>query len=182
MKILTLNIRQGGGTRLDKLITRLLSANVDTLVLTEFRENQHSATIKNALIGAGYLWQASCLNEPNINSILIASRFEFENTCLDDLPECCDHRALLLKFPTFSLLAVYFAQRNEKQVLFDYISDKCIQQLMPKGIVIGDFNTGKPFLDEPKKSFACIDAFINLENIDLVDSWRSSNLELMEFS
>jgi exonuclease III len=182
MKIVTLNIRQGGGGRLEKLLSRLLSLNVDTLVLTEFRENKNAVIIKNSLTEAGYLWQATCENDSAINSILIASRAEFEKSSLVGLPESCRHRALLVRFSNFSLLAVYFAQGKEKQTLFDYISSSCIQELLPRGLVIGDFNTGRPYLDEANNTFACTEAFTNLEEIGLIDSWRSRNLECREFS
>lgn len=101
---------------------------------------------------------------------------------MDELLESCDHCVVLLKFPNFSLSAVYFSQGKEQQILYDYISDKSIQKITPKGIIIGDFNTGKTYSDESKRCFVYINAFINLENIGLVNSWRSRNLEVMEFS
>ena len=149
--MLTLNIRNGGGNRSGKIIPRLFYTNADIIVLIEFRECKNFTIIKNSLIDVGYLWQTICINVPNKNSIFVATKIKFEKIALDDLPKDCSYRALLLKFPTFSLLLVYFAQRKEKQLLLDYISDKCIQQLMPKGIVIGGFNTAKPYLDEQKK-------------------------------
>ena len=182
MRIVTLNIRQGGGSRLEKLLSRILSLNADTLVLTEFRENKNAVIIKNSLTEAGYLWQSACDNDSSINSIFIASRVEFEKAYLFGLPVSCRHRALLVKFSNFSLLAVYFAQGKEKQTLFDYISSCCVQELLPRGLVIGDFNTGRPYLDEANKSFACTESFANLEKIGLIDSWRSRNLECREFS
>jgi exonuclease III len=182
MKILTLNIRHGGGNRVKGIIARIANHNADTIVLTEFRENKNSSIIKGHLRDNGYLWQNTCMQKGNINSILVASRLKFENMPLPGLPEDCINRALMINFPDFVLLAVYFAQKEEKQKLFDYISESCITSLLPKGLIMGDFNTGKPFLDEHAKTFFCIDAFNNLENIGLIDSWRSRNPECKEFS
>jgi len=39
MKIVTLNIRHGGGTRVPVILEYLDSQNGDVIVLTEFREN-----------------------------------------------------------------------------------------------------------------------------------------------
>jgi exodeoxyribonuclease III len=182
MKIVTLNIRHGGGNRVNKIISRLLKQNADTIVLTEFRENKNSSEIKESLRNNGYFWQASCMRESKINSILVASRIEFEVIPLLGLPESCNNRTLMAKFPEFFLLAVYFAQKEEKQKLFNYISMHCISLISPKGVIIGDFNTGKPFLDEKAKTFSCIEAFINLEKLGLIDSWRSRNSDSKEFS
>ena len=182
MRIVTLNIRQGGGSRLEKLLSRILSLNADTLVLTEFRENKNAVVIKKVLTEVGYLWQATCENNSAINSILIASRVDFNKISMIGLPVDCRHRALLVSFSNFSLLAVYFAQGREKQLLFDYIASSCSKKLLPMGLVIGDFNTGKPYLDEAGKTFACTEAFANLEQLGLIDSWRSRNEECREFS
>ena len=182
MKILTLNIRHGGGNRVNTIMSRLMNQDADILVVTEFRENRNSLKIKESLKENGYYWQASCMKAAKTNSILVASRLEFKHAPLLELPESCSNRILMARFPDFVLLAVYFAQREEKQNLFNYISESCIPLLLPRGLIMGDFNTGKPYLDEQAKTFSCIDAFVNLEKFGLIDSWRSRNPERKEFS
>ena len=41
-RIVSLNIRQGGGGRIEQLETRLLGYDADILVITEFRRNERS--------------------------------------------------------------------------------------------------------------------------------------------
>ena len=56
MKILTLNIRHGGGNRVNTIMSRLINQDADILVVTEFRENRNSLKIKEALKENGYYW------------------------------------------------------------------------------------------------------------------------------
>lgn len=183
MKIITLNIRHGGGSRIRPIISRLLRYSADTIVLTEFRENINAGEIKSALKNNGYLWQASCQQDPKVNSVFVASKIEFEVVKLDGIPKGCDGRLIMVNLPDICILSVYFAQKEEKRKLFNYISNSsCINLLEPRGLIIGDFNTGKPFLDEKGETFFCAQDFVNLECIGLIDSWRSRNERGKEFS
>ena len=45
MKIVSLNVRHGGGSRLVSIIDRLKQYNSDVIVLTEFRNNKNADLI-----------------------------------------------------------------------------------------------------------------------------------------
>jgi len=52
----------------------------------------------------------------------------------------------------------------------------------PAHIIIGDFNTGAHKLDESGSTFYCAEQFDQLSSAGLIDSWRTRNPLLREFS
>jgi hypothetical protein len=46
MRIVTINLRHGGGQRIDQIIELLISFHSDVLVLTEFRNNKNGDKIQ----------------------------------------------------------------------------------------------------------------------------------------
>ena len=50
------------------------------------------------------------------------------------------------------------------------------------GLVIGDFNTGNFYEDEKNATFSCTREFNELKVNGLIDSWRSRNKDIKEFS
>ncbi|MCU7491347.1 MAG: endonuclease/exonuclease/phosphatase family protein [Ignavibacteria bacterium] len=93
IKLFELNIRHGGGKRIPQILKRIIGYNVDVIVLTEFRHNQNSDTIKNKLLDEGYRWQTTVPESRRTNTVFIASRLHFESVPLIDLPvECTEEQ------------------------------------------------------------------------------------------
>lgn len=182
MKIMTFNIRHGGGTRGNQILESVLSHNPDTVVFTEYRENKNGLFLRNSLAANGYLAFSCSSIKPKENSVAIASKAPFVATTFPLELEKHSQRALLASFEGLSILGVYFAQNQDKRPLFDFINDRSKEVFEVNGVVIGDFNTGKHYLDESKKTFHCVKEFEQLERNSLIDSWRSRNPETREFS
>jgi exodeoxyribonuclease III len=182
MRILTLNIRHGGGKRVDRIVGFIRELDPDVLVLTEYRANVNSLPLQTALFEHGYKWQASSSNDPRQNSVFLASRTSFHPEIgHSDLGKHA-HRLIVASFEALNLVGVYFPQNEEKRAVFDYLNNRLLDSLGAT-MVIGDFNTGRPYLDEVGRTFACIDCFEALEKTSgLVDSWRSRNPDAREFS
>lgn len=92
------------------------------------------------------------------------------------------HRVLIARFEGFDLVGVYFPQNEAKRPVFEYLRRIVLPGIGADGIVIGDFNTGKPFEDEAGNTFSCADCFDDLLESGLVDSWRIRNREVREFT
>lgn len=182
MKIVTLNIRHGGGTKVIELLRLLAAYSADVVVLTEFRENSNADRFKTRLFELGYKWQATNSIDPKENSVFVAARIPF--VCNGQLgqPGVHQHRLLLAKFSNFSLIGVYFPQNEEKRPVFDFLIQNARVLLGEAGLIIGDFNTGKHYLDEAGKTFACADCLDQLEAGGFVDSWRARNPDAREYS
>ena len=182
MKLLSLNICHGGQRRIERLLGRILGAEADVVVLTEFHRDASGDKITAALMANGYTCSSPETASPKNNTVMIASRRRFTVVPLVGLSDSDHPRALLAQFEGFSVFGVYFAQKEDKRSLFNFIMQQGVPLLGPRGVVTGDFNTGKAFSDETGRSFYCIDSFEQLEQSGLVDSWRSRNPEAREFS
>ena len=182
MKVVTLNIRHGDGTKAKQLLCVLTEFSADVVVLTEYRENSNSDIFKTSLFDLGYKWQASNSIDPKQNSVFLAARIPF--VCNSQLgePGVHQHRLLLAKFSGFNVIGVYFPQNEEKRPVFEFLIKNARGLLGEAGLLIGDFNTGKPYIDEVGKTFACADCFDDLETAGLVDAWRTRNPDLREYS
>lgn len=72
-KIITWNIRHGGGTRVSQLAETILKQNADIIVLTEYKNNRYGLEIRKELLDGGYIHQWVTNSDENIYSVLIAS-------------------------------------------------------------------------------------------------------------
>ena len=78
MKIVTLNIRHGGGTRVPVILEYLDSQNGDVIVLTEFRENANATASRSGLLAQGLAHFAAAsipLSIAFIEAILVRTQF-----------------------------------------------------------------------------------------------------------
>jgi exodeoxyribonuclease III len=182
MRLCTLNIRHGGGKRVDSIVSFLGKFGADVVVLTEYKENSNAPLLKTRLFEMGYKWQASSSIASNENSVFLASRVPFISNCQFGILGGHAHRLLFARFSQFNLIGVYFPQNEAKRPVFDFLQSQWAALLGESGVIIGDFNTGKPNIDETGNTFACADCFGELGKSGLVDSWRSRNPETREFS
>ena len=54
MRVFTLNIRHGGGSRIEKILDEIKAIDADIVVLTEFRNNRAGGAIRNGLTATGH--------------------------------------------------------------------------------------------------------------------------------
>jgi exonuclease III len=182
MRLLTLNIQHGGGARVGRLTEFIASQSPDTVILTEYRENDRGKSIRRDLLSQGYAWQAASSVDPKANCVYIASKQQFGTTTPDHDPAMESHRVLVAHFAGFDVVGVYFPQAEAKRQVFDHLRARVLPKIGEAGVLIGDFNTGKPFEDEVGNTFACAECFSDLLSSGLIDSWRKRNAETREFS
>ena len=77
MKILTWNVRHGGGSRAVQCAERVVELNPDIAIITEFRNNSAGETIQAILTEAGFSHLEHPKAQPRQNSVLVAARYEF---------------------------------------------------------------------------------------------------------
>ncbi|MEI7478012.1 MAG: hypothetical protein WCJ81_06050 [bacterium] len=51
-----------------------------------------------------------------------------------------------------------------------------------KIIFMGDFNTGRHFIDERGKTFYCSDCMFDIEQAGMIDVWRYKYKDVREYS
>lgn len=179
---MTFNIRHGGGNRQKEILRSVLEHDPTSVVFTEYRENKNSCFFRKTLLDNGYVSFSASSDDPKQNAVAIASKEpHVANVFRSELGQHA-HRAILASLQEISILGVYFAQKEHKRPLFNFINERCGELLGSRGLVIGDFNTGKHYLDERKNTFYCAEEFEKLGSSGLIDSWRSRNAETNEFS
>lgn len=181
MRIATLNIRQGGGTRVPAILQFITRLNADVLVLTEFRAGPKGAEIRDSLRACGYEFQTQSSVDAGRNAVLIASRIAASIIDLAAGPPSQEHCLSVIQVRELTLCACYFPQGERKRPVFDRVLELS-SKLHPLGLVLGDLNTGLPFQDEKGQSFKCIDAFQSLVKGRLIDAWRSRHPSAREYS
>ena len=180
MKIITLNIRHGGGSRINLILLYLNKfIDWDIIVLTEFRLNKNSNVLFK-FFEENQFNVAFHKIDSRSNSVLVASKIKAEVNTTEELKEH-EHRIIYQTFDQFRLMGCYFPQKNEKAKVFDYIIDQ-IKNSSLGLITIGDFNTGKHLIDEKGSSFYCSEYLHSLEQNRMVDAYRKVHGNVTEYS
>lgn len=159
----------------------LLSLRPDIVVLTEFRMGKSGDLILGNLAKAGFCELLSAARVQRENSVCVLSTMPLHRIDLSP-PIGEEHRLLACDFGEFRLVAAYFPLNQRKKRVFDFVQSTCLTVLGPRGILIGDLNTGMHYLDEMGATFACTQEFDDLLGAGLVDSWRSRNSQAREYS
>ena len=182
MKIITWNIKHGGGTRINQVIDTLGEYDADILVITEYRNNEKGKNLRNFLMERGYLFQVAPIIEKNKNTVLVAARDDFSTQLFYRELQDEYFRAVKVENSDLCLYGLYFPQNNEKKKIFNFILDEISKNKEKPAIFIGDFNTGKHFIDEAKSTFYCSQYMDAIEQKSYIDAWRVINKDKKEFT
>ena len=176
LRVCTLNIRHGGGRRVEQLLADINAIDADTIVLTEFRNNRAGIEIRNGLTTTGLEHQSTFDTDPRTNTVLIASRAKPEGT--DDQRDHHDwshHRHLVIEYEWGNLVAVYLPHGRAKIPAWDSLLSTATRLAGTPTILIGDFNTGTHRIDEAGTTFIAPEYMDRLENVGYTDAWRHKN-------
>ena len=178
LRILSWNIRQGGGSRSAKVISALRSYNADIVVLSEFRNNRNGHGLRSAL-RRRYQYQFAPQAPSAANSVCILSKIPFQGNAISGREEKYIHAVIKAEFPAFHLYGVYLPHKK-RHVLFEAIQ----QELSPEipSIIAGDFNTGFNFIDQKKDSFWYQDEIKAWRAAGLQDAFRIIHGDRLEYS
>ena len=181
MKIVTLNIRHGGSTRIAAIGDYLLSQEADVLVCTEARANPSGDALAKRMQLSGYTAFRSHAADHRQNGVVVFTRSPALSVTMNPV-EADRNRIVACRVGSLTIAGVYFALNHRKASLFDYVLAKPAE-LGDDYLVIGDFNTGRHRLDEVGATFFCEDRFRSLPSAGFQDLWRQSHgEEAREFS
>src|SRR5436305_9053593 len=85
------NIRQGGGTRLPRIIAALAQHEADVLVISEYRGGESGERLRAALAALGYPHVTAPTPAAGGNGVLIAARRPFDDggSVTEAVPDPC---------------------------------------------------------------------------------------------
>ncbi len=181
MRLATLNLRHGGGRRMDALRAGLLRLKADLLVLTEFRDNEVGRVLRQELERAGLGHQAIGRSAPRVNTVFVASRAPFllePHRRLRFDPA----RLLRVRFPAFSLVAAHLPNQKAKLPHWRALQFIARETGAAPAIFAGDFNTGKNPEDSEGFRYTFAEQMEALERLGWVDGWRRLHPKGREFS
>lgn len=181
MIITTWNIRHGGGTRTKELNKVFKNYASDIFIITEFRNNQNKKLIEQYLREIGYKYFAYSESYPKTNTVMIASRKSIQIEHFEELKEN-KQRIVKVKCNELLIYGCYFPQQNLKKPVFDFLISELKKYKGKDIVMMGDFNTGKHYIDENKSSFYCSNYLDKMEENGVVDAWRYINKDKREFS
>ena len=182
MKLLTFNILHGGGSRVADICRVIEQHNADVIVLTEFRENASGAEIKSRLGDCGWANQASSHPPPRTNGVLVLSKSAFtQEPAPDDVPggSC---RWIECDFQWFVLAGNYFPLNQLKIPHWEWFVRQASAKSSRPCVLMGDFNTGKHFIDETGATFIGSEYLGQLEQLGFIDAWRHFQPEHREYT
>ena len=169
LKFLSWNIQQGGGSRLNGILRFIKQQNPQILVLSEFRNNDTGILLRQKLLALKYTFQFVSLAESNTNSVLIASQLPCQSRIFTHKNIDHNHSIIAADFEAFHLYGVYLPHKKKHQ-LFPLLQAE-IEQHSPT-LVMGDFNTGKNFIDQKGDSFWYTADLAKLEKAGMRDAFR----------
>lgn len=184
MRVLSWNIRHGGGRRLSQIAESIRKYDPDIVVLIEFRRSA-TAPLVQELRACGWPHVIDSSPEGNANGVALLSR---HRTVQRSMGEAESGRALAVDVTAHrvNVVAVYIPvfdprRPDRKANYWDTLLQGLAAEIEGPALLIGDFNTGHHLRDEAGRTFRCADRFARLEQTGWTDLWRRHN-EVAEFS
>jgi exodeoxyribonuclease III len=190
LRIVSWNIRAGGGRRALEIAEQLSAWNPDVVVLCEFRATQPSRSLAEHLSAGGWRHQITTADSgrPAVNALLVASRYPARTArlaCAPDEPHRWLH--VTLSAPqALAVLAIHVPNRvSGRKIPFLNAVTGAVQAWRgPLALVIGDSNSGRMTIDEEAPAFnAMEDAWMRrMEELGWRDAFRLAHPERREFT
>lgn len=176
MKVVSWNILQGGGRRLDAICRMLCEWLPDIVTLQEVRRSSVDQLNESlSTCGLKYSFQPDT-NSASENTLYIAGRepldageFQTERSGLCHILEA--------ETMGITLLPVHFPQKTLQIPLFEAVLADTPSLLRRKCLILGDMNCGIPFQDSTDKTFVNTKHFQALKDAGWVDLYRQCHGE-----
>jgi exonuclease III len=181
-RLLSFNIRHGGGKRIAQIQDVIAGHSPDILILPEFRNNPAGAALRTWLREFGHVHQAAGETElPAHNSVLVSSRRPFARIEFPELGAEA-RRCVAVRVGTLTVFGFYFAVMEAKRPLFEFIQRLAKTWLKRDTVLMGDFNTGCRYWDEGRMDLSLVDQFGAVLGCGWTDVWRARHPGVREWS
>ena len=153
-RVISWNIRQGGGKRIEHIIGAMLAAAPDVVVVTEVRHGTNARLLRWKLEHSGLGFQ--CLSGER-HALIVASRVPFAQEPVPDWPADWDSRLVSMRVGGVHLLAGQFpAEAPHIERAFESLiaaTGRWRLQGVPR-LLIGNLNAGANLEDTSGDLFA----------------------------
>jgi exonuclease III len=182
MRLLTWNIRAGGGSRLERIAGALAAHQADVLVMTEYRSGEAGQRLRAVLRDQGYTW-LSPVEPPGIrNGVLIATRTRPGSIAhvTEHVPE--PWRMLTVTIDRMRVFGIYMPNLKAKIPYWEALIEASRPHSARHALAIGDFNTCRAFVDEPGATDRTARFMDKILEAGFRDIWRDRFPDGREFS
>jgi exonuclease III len=172
MRVLTWNIRAGGGARLDRIAAAIAAHDADVLVLTEYRSGTAGGRLRAALAAIGYVGFSDTEPPATRNGVLIAARVPLPRVAFvaPHVPE--PWRMIAVRVSRIRLFGVYMPNLRAKIPYWQALIDAARPHAHRPALAIGDFNTCRAFVDETGATDATGYFMDRIQDAGFRDAWR----------
>lgn len=185
LRIVALNLRSGGAPRAGALAAALAAHGPDIVVLGEAYAAGHAQVVLDALRGVGLGHRLTAEGDTPLvpSAVAIASRTALEGT-RQPLP-AGPNRQRLLEARVGDVLVggAYFPLKRPK---VDFWREEFLpyaeSRVSEAAVLLGDWNSGRPYLDEAGATLYAAREFAALSEMGWVDAWRSTHQDGREFT
>jgi exonuclease III len=182
LRLLTWNIRAGGGTRLARIAAALASHAADVLVLTEYRSGEAGKALRSVLRDQGYVWSSPVEPPGTRNGVLIATKTKPRSLAhvTPHVPE--PWRMLTLTIGSIRLFGIYMPNLKAKIPYWEALIEAAGPHAARRVLALGDFNTCRAFLDETGATDVTSPFLDKMLNAGMRDAWRERFPDGREYS
>jgi len=190
LRIVSWNIRAGGGRRALEIAEQLRAWRPDVVVLCEFRATEPSRLLAEHLSAIGWRYQITTADpgQPAVNALLIASRYPARTVRLACAPDEPHRwlRATISAPQALAILAIHVPNRvsGRKNPFLNAVTDAVQASGRTPTLVIGDSNSGRIAIDEEVPAFnAMEDGWMRrMEKLGWRDAFRLAHPARREFT
>jgi exonuclease III len=178
MKVLSWNIRQGGGRRLDAIVAAIAGHEPDVVVVNELRART-APQLAGALRAGGLTFLAHTSPANAENGMLVAARSPLKHRRVNGPARVFRHGLLEVEVQGWATVGAVYGplHRATLRAFWDRMVHHATRRAGGRYLLIGDFNAGESFVDAHEYKFMSSDYLIAIRAAGFVDLWRARNAE-----
>ena len=178
MKVLSWNIRQGGGRRLEAIVAAIAGHAPDLVVVNELRART-APQLAAALHAGGLTFLEHTSPANSENGTLIAARLPLRRRRVGEPARVCRHGLIEVEVDGWATVGAVYGplQRATLRAFWDRMVHHASRHAKSRYLLIGDFNAGESFVDAQGYKFMSSDYLLAIRAAGFVDLWRARNAE-----
>jgi exonuclease III len=185
LRIVALNLRYGGAPRVKAVTAALATHEPDLVVLSEAYPTAHKQVVLDALraVGLEHRLTAESDTPQYPSAIALASRLPLEDVRQPLATGPNRQRLLEVRVGGILVAGAYFPLKKPKVEFWrNEFLPYAERHVAEAAILLGDWNSGQPYLDEAGATLYAAREFASLSEMGWVDAWRSTHGDGREFT
>ena len=176
--MLSWNIRQGGGRRLEAIVAAIAGHEPDVVVVNELRART-AAQLAAALRAGGLTFLEHTSPANSENGILIAARRPLRRRRVGGPARVFGHGLIEVEVEGWATVGAVYGplQRTTLRDFWDRMVRHAARRAKDRYLLIGDFNAGESFVDAQGYKFMSSDYLVAIRAAGFIDLWRTRNAE-----